>query len=231
MELNKIYNEDCFSGMERMKQKGIKANLIVTDPPFAFAGGISNGGASMADDQFFYHWLKDLFRLMLDVSTVESAWFVYGDWRSMYLYQKALQEIQPTQKYEVKKLSQVIVHNREMIGMGKPFRNQYELIGYIKGSKTDYSNIPNNTPNIINSYWYYGKHKHHPAEKDVKIFKQLIEWGSNEGDLVFDPFSGGGTTALAAIEANRNYIGFEIEQKFNDVAERRVDERTKPQLY
>lgn len=51
---------------------------------------------------------------------------------------------------------------------------------------------------------------------------QLIEWGF-ENDVVLDPFIGSGTTALAAMNNNRNYIGFELDSGYCDLANKRIN--------
>ena len=62
----------------------------------------------------------------------------------------------------------------------------------------------------------------HPSEKPLEIIKKLVLTASSEGDLVFDPFMGSGTTAAACKELNRNFIGCEIESKYCDMAEKRL---------
>lgn len=52
--------------------------------------------------------------------------------------------------------------------------------------------------------------KIHPTQKPTTLFRRLIELSSNEGDVIFDPFMGSGTTAIACKDTNRNYVGFEI---------------------
>jgi len=52
---------------------------------------------------------------------------------------------------------------------------------------------------------------------------QLIQSFSNEGDLIYDPFMGSGTTALAAIKSKRNWIGSEISQEYVELANKRLD--------
>lgn len=60
----------------------------------------------------------------------------------------------------------------------------------------------------------------------------LVENSSEEGDLVFDPFTGSGTTAIACIRSNRRFVGCEIDKKFFDIAVRRIqDELLQPQLF
>ena len=68
---------------------------------------------------------------------------------------------------------------------------------------------------------------HHPTIKPLEIIQNLIINSSNEGDIILDPFIGSGTTAVACANLNRNYIGFEIEQKYVDICNQRLKERSK----
>ena len=61
-----------------------------------------------------------------------------------------------------------------------------------------------------------GKNRFHPTQKSLPLFEELIKKHSNEGDLVVDPFLGGGTTALACKNTNRDFKGCEIDKKFYD---------------
>jgi site-specific DNA-methyltransferase (adenine-specific) len=65
-------------------------------------------------------------------------------------------------------------------------------------------------------------HFQHPTQKPVKLFKQLIELTTKEDDLVIDPFAGSGTTAIACLELNRNYICIEKDQEYFEVIENRI---------
>ena len=60
-----------------------------------------------------------------------------------------------------------------------------------------------------------GKRKH-PTQKNLKLFEELIEKHSNEGDLVVDTFLGSGTTVFASKNTNRRFIGCEIDKKYYD---------------
>ena len=63
----------------------------------------------------------------------------------------------------------------------------------------------------------------HPTQKPVGLFEYLIRTYTNEGDLVFDGFGGSGTTAIAAYKSKRNFIVIEKEQKYFDLAKRRLE--------
>lgn len=63
----------------------------------------------------------------------------------------------------------------------------------------------------------------HPTCKPVYIIKMLIENSSNENDVILDSFMGSGTTAVACQETNRQFIGFEISEKWCKVANDRLN--------
>lgn len=66
----------------------------------------------------------------------------------------------------------------------------------------------------------------HPSQKPVKLIEMLVQSATREGDFVLDPFLGSGTTALACQNLSRNFAGIEIEQKYIEIAESRLQ---KPQ--
>lgn len=63
----------------------------------------------------------------------------------------------------------------------------------------------------------------HPAVFPVRLAVDHIFTWSNEGDIVLDPFVGSGTTALAALQLVRNYIGFDISKDYCDIARKRLE--------
>lgn len=62
----------------------------------------------------------------------------------------------------------------------------------------------------------------HPTIKPLNIIRQLIVNSSREGGVVLDPFMGSGTTAVAALQEGRHYIGFELSKEYCDTAARRI---------
>lgn len=63
----------------------------------------------------------------------------------------------------------------------------------------------------------------HPCCKPIPFIEQHLLHATQENDIIFDPFIGSGTTAVAAKNLNRHYIGFEIEKKWCDIAKNRLD--------
>ena len=64
----------------------------------------------------------------------------------------------------------------------------------------------------------------HPAPFPVELPYRLIQLYTFEGEIVLDPFMGSGQSAIAAIKSNRNYVGYEINEKYINLAERRTRE-------
>ncbi len=62
--------------------------------------------------------------------------------------------------------------------------------------------------------WEYSGNRAHPTEKAVSILTPLIQAFSKRGDLVLDPFSGSGSTAVASLLSGRRYIGIELEDRY-----------------
>ena len=67
-----------------------------------------------------------------------------------------------------------------------------------------------------------GKDRFHPTQKNTELFKELILKHSNEGDVVLDPFLGSGTTAVAANDTGRQFIGCELDKEYYEKATARI---------
>ena len=72
----------------------------------------------------------------------------------------------------------------------------------------------------------YKKKSSHPTEKPVELMSNILKDYTTEGDTIYDPFIGSGTTAVAARSLNRNYIGSEISREYCDIAEDRLRQET-----
>lgn len=70
--------------------------------------------------------------------------------------------------------------------------------------------------------WEYSGNKAHPTEKAVSVLLPLIRAFSLPGDLILDPFSGSGSTLVAAALSGRGYCGIELEAKYVELARRRL---------
>ncbi|WP_405101688.1 DNA-methyltransferase [Oceanobacillus sp. FSL H7-0719] len=86
--------------------------------------------------------------------------------------------------------------------------------------------LPSNHIHIPQKSNQFALQSKHPAVFPVELPEFFIKAFSNENDVVLDPFIGSGTTAIAAINTNRNYIGFELEEEYYDLANERIKNHT-----
>ena len=72
-------------------------------------------------------------------------------------------------------------------------------------------------------YWSMPENTDHPTQKPEKLLAKIILASSREGDLVFDPFNGSGTTTVTAKKLGRHYLGIEIDETYCCLALKRLD--------
>ena len=72
-------------------------------------------------------------------------------------------------------------------------------------------------------FWSMAENTPHPTQKPEKLIAKLILASSNEGDVVFDPFLGSGTTSVTAKKLGRHFVGIEREKEYVAIAEKRLE--------
>jgi len=72
-------------------------------------------------------------------------------------------------------------------------------------------------------YWSMPENTDHPTQKPEKLLAKIVLASSREGDLVFDPFNGSGTTTVVAKKLGRNYLGVEIDESYCCLAQKRLE--------
>ena len=97
---------------------------------------------------------------------------------------------------------------------------KYDLGAYNENIISKYNQMPNNYITFENKKSDCG---FHPTQKPLELMKFLIELVSIEGQIILDPFAGSGTTLLACKKLNRNFIGFELNEKFFETARKRLN--------
>ena len=64
----------------------------------------------------------------------------------------------------------------------------------------------------------------HPTQKPISLLKEIIERSSNDGGVVLDCFMGSGSTGVACVNTNRNFIGIELDEGYFNIAKKRIEE-------
>lgn len=212
LEINKIYCMDALEGMRQMDSESV--DLVVTDPPYGI-GYKSNCGSERYkeklndfdwDDEFNFGVFYDEFMRVLKN---DSYMYVFGRFENA-----------ETMKYLG--CDRILVWDKQHCGMGDltDWGIGYELIYLFKKGNPKLSGGRVNGV-IPHKHIGYFEKTLHPTQKPVELLKFLMV-KSGGGSLVLDPFIGSGTTAVAAKQLGRNFIGFELEQKYVDIANSRL---------
>lgn len=222
LKTNEIYNIDCMEGVQLLDDKSI--DLVVMDPPYLLnlqktknTTSINNYANELLD-------LKDGFDLkILDLLIPKMKKI------NMYIY---------CSKRQIKQLLEYFMNkgcNYELLTWHKqnpsPLTNnnylpdtEYIVFAREKGVRL-YGNYYTKRKYYISGVNQVDKKKYkHPTIKPLAFIENHIVNSSKEGDLVLDCYCGSGTTLVAALKNNRNYIGFEIIKEYYEIAKKRIED-------
>lgn len=104
------------------------------------------------------------------------------------------------------------------------FLNSCELIVCMWNKKHTWNfGKQNEMHNFLETPLCMGKERtKHPTQKPLKVLKHIIKIASNPGDIVFDPYMGSGSTGVAALTMDRDFIGIEKDSEYFDIAKERL---------
>jgi adenine-specific DNA-methyltransferase len=211
LELNKIHNIDCLEFMKTLPDKCI--DLVVTDPPYGVSWKSNRRKVKheLIKDDDNVDWVLPVFTEIYRVMKDDSVCFSFYGWPDADVFVSSWKKVGLVPKSH-------IVFKKNNMGLGWFTRGQHES-GYLltKG------NPPK--PQVAMSDvqdWIGTGNNLHPTQKPVDVIAKIIGSFSKEGDLVFDPFMGSATTAVASKMLKRNYIGCEISKEYCDIAESRI---------
>ena len=205
-----IKNRDCFELMAEMQDKSV--NLIFADPWYYPENQKTKN--AFEDDVFWditKKWMKEFIRLIKDDGHI----FISFSSQKMAKFEFLLAELGVPLK------SRIVWHYRNAGGRCADkgqFGKTYEMVYHLGFG--DKLNFPEKWGDERFDVWTiaipqsnFTDKKIHPFQKPIALLERIVGIGSNEGDLVLDPFSGSGTTALACKKLNRNFIGSELNKE------------------
>ena len=251
LPINKIYNMDCLEGMKLIADKSI--DMILCDLPYGttkckwdvvipfkplweqYERVIKDSGAIVLFgsepfssslrlskvELFKYDWVWDKVSVVgfanakkMPLRNIETV--------SVFYKSQPTYNPQGLIKIEPKKIKNGRTHKEKgEKGMTAINGGRFKE-GYIQ----EYTNYPKQ---ILTFNREKGSH---PTQKPVALFEYLIKTYTNEGETVLDNCMGSGTTAVACINTNRNFIGFEIDKEYFEKAQKRIaDEMAQISLF
>lgn len=233
---NKIKYSDCIKGLRSLP--GASIDLIIADPPFGIEFSAKeqaynrNSSYVISEykevnedyDVFTDLWIQELPRIMKDTSSA----YIFSGWNNLEFVLSSARRAGLTLINHIIWTYQFGVFTKR-----KYVNSHYHILFYIKNPKKYYFNKIRHYP--LDSWTISRKYKRGEEKNCTKLpnalVKELIDFSSRPGDLVFDPFMGNGTTAVVAKGSYRHYLGYEINKNLKETIEKNLSLIELGQLY
>lgn len=224
---------DCLHAMAELADASVSA--IVTDPPYC-AGAVSEAQRTRAAGQGLrsenlrrFGWfvgdnmgtagLVWLLRAVaveaVRVLSPSGSLVVFCDWRMQASLQPAIESA--GLRYQ-----NLIVWDKESMGLGIGFRAQHELAMHFTNGAPEYHD--RSTSNVLHARRVTAAEREHQTQKPVDLMAQIIRVVTPPSGLVLDPFCGSGSTGVAALSQGRAFLGIERDPAHVETARRRLAE-------
>ncbi len=243
--INKDFTLLQGNSLELLNEIDFSFDMIFADPPYFLSnGGISVQSGKMVcvdkgswdksngvqkDYEFNYQWIKSCRDRLKDNGTI----WISGTYHNIFqvanilqvLNFKILNVVTWAKTNPPPNLScRYFTHSTEFVIWARkhekrPHLFNYDVMKEINGGKqmTDVWNMP------AIAQWEKSCGKH-PTQKPLALLTRIIKASTNENDWILDPFSGGGTTGVAASLLNRRYLGIDLERQYLDMSIMRREE-------
>ena len=205
---NTIVHADCLNFLPQIETRSV--DFILTDPPYITRYKSRDGRIVPNDDNDA--WLKPSFAEMYRVLARDSYCVSFYGWphadRFMTAYRAAGFRVVGH-----------FVFPKRYSSAKKHLRYQHECAYLLaKG----YPQVPEETIGDVIP-WSYTGNKLHPTQKPLSVLLPLVETFSAPGGLVLDPFTGSGSSLMAAKQLGRDYLGIELDAEYHAIASRRME--------
>ncbi len=246
---NSTINQDIYEVLKYLPESFV--DLLFIDPPYNLTKSFNGLEFKRVPIDKYAHWIETWFPNLIKILKPNASIYICGDWQSMaaihqvaekYLivrnritwerekgrgaksnWKNCSEDILfcTTSNHYTFNVEQVKLKRRVIapytLPTGDPKDWQHTEIGDFR--LTHPSNI---WTDITVPYWSMPENTDHPTQKPEKLLAKIILASSNEGDLIFDPFLGSGTTSVVAKKLGRRYVGVEIDEAYCCIAEKRL---------
>ena len=242
---NKIYNLDCIEGMREIEDNSI--NLVVTSPPYNIGIDYDSYTDKIPFDEYYKwckDWMSEIFRVLKpDGKFCLNHYISFGN---------SKERETPLMDLNYIAVNEIGFKHHALVLWMDTHRVKYTAWGSWLSASAPYINCP--VEGILILYkdrWRRDEKGESTISKEefiescggiwrikpetkeitkanfpIELPARWINLLTYKGDLVLDPFMGGGTTALASAKTGRNYIGFDLSEKYCNIAEKRVKNYT-----
>lgn len=239
-EYYQIYQGDCLEVMDKLIEQGVKVDAIITDPPY---GTTACKWDSVIPFDMMWKRLNKLikdngavvlfgsepFSSALRMSNLKQFKYDWV-WNKKKPGNIMLAKHQPMKITEIISVFSKNKHNYYPIMelRDKVKKTRCYSVGDVMGGKvidTSLKTYDKKYPkNLLEFSNANQKGKVHPTQKPVELLEYLIKTYTNEGETVLDFTAGSGSTGVACLNTNRNFIGIELDKNYFEIMETRLKE-------
>ena len=247
---NKIINQNILDAVKYLPEKFI--DLLFIDPPYNITKKFNRVAFKEMNNDDYETWLDSWLSKLTFLLKENSSIYICGDWKSssaIFKVGSKYFQVRNRITWEREKgrgakanwkncsediwfftnsneytfnVNKVKLRRKVLAPYRDEQRNPKDWDQNSSGNFRD--SFPSNIWNDISiPFWSMPENTEHPTQKPEKLLAKLILASTNEGDLVFDPFIGSGTTAVVAKKLGRRYVGIELDNYYCSLALKRLE--------
>lgn len=246
---NKIICGDAFEILEKLP--GNSFDLLFADPPYNLTKNFGENSFRQTSLDEYELWLDSWLSQTIKLLKPTASVYICGDWRSSSAIQRIGMKyfkLQNRITWEREKgrgakknwknasediwfftVSDTFFFNAEAVKIKRkviaPYTENGEPKDWEKSETGNFrATFPSNLwTDVTVPFWSMPENTDHPTQKPEKLLAKIILASTRENDLVLDPFSGSGTTAVVAKKLDRGFTCIERDEKYCLLAEKRLD--------
>lgn len=246
---NQIIVGDTFQILSHLPQGFV--DLLIVDPPYNLSKNYHGNSFSKKKETEYREYTKAWLELVLPLLKSTASIYVCCDWKSSMVIGEVLQEYSYLRNritWQREKgrgakenwkngmediwfstVSEQYTFNVDAVKIRRKVVAPYRENGTPKDwEETEAGKFRNTCPSnfwddITIPYWSMAENTAHPTQKPEKLMAKLILASSNPGDIILDPFSGAGTTAVTAKKLGRNFVGIELNELYCAWTQKRLE--------
>lgn len=248
--INRTIHQNLFEALDYLPDAFV--DLLFVDPPYNLTKSFNGKTFNQMNQRQYTEWLDEWFSRIVRILKPHATVYICGDWRSShsifevaskYLnvinritwerekgrgalsnWKNASEDIwhctnSSDYKFYVERVKvkrKVIAPYRTEEGAPKDWEDDSD-------GKFRLTHPSNLWTDLTVPFWSMPENTDHPTQKPEKLLAKIILASSDENDVVFDPFSGAGTTSVVAKKLNRRYVGIEIDETYCCLTEKRLE--------
>ena len=247
---DRVFCQDVFSALPNLPDASV--DLMFADPPYNLTKSFNNRRFKQSSSDDYAEWLDSWLSQTVRILKPTASVYICGDWRSSAAIHRVGEKYFVTQnritwerekgrgaKANWKNCSEDIwfftVSDDYYFNVDAVMLRRQVIAPYTdgKGAPKDWTETENGRFRVTHPsnlwtdltvpYWSMPENTDHPTQKPEKLLAKIILASSKQGDLIFDPFNGSGTTTVVAKKLGRHYLGIEIDPSYCCLAQKRLD--------